>query len=97
MLARAKGNLLLKRLRPAQETRTRVSFLCLPSVHLFPQRGKKVNKWISAEAEFTELKQRPFFTIIQSSTENKHKNKTKTNTKAKQKQSFILRKMFKEE
>ena len=78
MLARAKGNLLLKRLRPAQETRTRVSFLCLPSVHLFPQRGKKVNKWISAEAEFMELKQRPFFTIIQSSTENKHKSKTKT-------------------
>ena len=37
---------------------------------LFPYRGRMVNKWISTSAEFTELKQRPFFTIIQSSKEN---------------------------
>jgi hypothetical protein len=37
---------------------------------IFPCRGKMVNKQISAGAEFTELKQRPFFTIIQSSKEN---------------------------
>ena len=71
------------------------SFLCLPvclfscllSSFFFPLCGKTLNKWISAGAEFAELKQGSFFTIIQSSKENKHKNKTKANTKAKQKKT----------
>jgi len=37
-----------------------------------------VNKQISAGAEFTELKQVPFFTIIQSSKEKQHKSKAKS-------------------
>ena len=60
---------------------------CLPLTFFFPLCGKTLNKWISAEAEFAELKQGSFFTIIQSSKENKHKNKTKANTKAKQKKT----------
>ena len=62
-------------------------FSCLLSSFFFPLCGKTLNKWISAEAEFAELKQGSFFTIIQSSKENKHKNKTKANTKAKQKKT----------
>ena len=56
--------------------------LTLPTLLLFdsffPCSGNPVNKPISTSAEFTELKQGPFFTIIQSSKEKQHKSKAKS-------------------